>query len=617
MRDARIAELRRAETAAERMGTALQGISRAHRGYLLTGRAEFLAEGERERVQFEAAAARLADARERPWLARETSELRSTFRIWRDSAHSPTVAARARGGLRALAEGTPEAARIVRGTALMARMLEIQVREVREMNREIESALLDVERAEAAEAWESLLIRIGALAIFVLLLALILSLVGRALRQVVTAVEALEAGRYREARFPDAARAPNRETAQLAERFEQLAASIEERERQLQDDIEKLTELERLKRDFVSTVSHELRTPLTSLRGALGLMLGGKVGEIPAKGHELLRIATLNTDRLIRLINDILDVEKIDAGQIDVRRDRLHVRPLVQTTIASLEGFARSHQVELTLDTPKEADAEIIGDADRMVQVFTNLVSNAVKYSPAGASVEITITLSASQVKVRVRDHGPGISGEFATRIFGRFQQSADPALHRSGGTGLGLSIAKAIVGMHQGEIGFEPADGGGTIFWVNLPVVAPLARVEDPRRAILIIEDDPSMRDVLVAQFDAIARPIPVQSAEAALERLERDEIAAIVLDPGLPGMDGLAFARQIRQSERFRRMPMFLYSARAYTPEELRTAGIRATDAFVKSRDPESVLFDRIRRELQKAPTPIATGDSEATRS
>ncbi|MDH5233646.1 MAG: ATP-binding protein [Gemmatimonadota bacterium] len=601
-RNERRAELRRADESMSRMGTALLRLSRAHLAFLATGRPAFLDEVAGEHVSFEVASAQLVAEGGRPWLARATRELADTLRLWVDSAHLPAVRRRQQVGLRAFESGSPDAVRILAGTGLMARLLERQAAVQRELRRERDAVVLESEQAEAREAWDSLVIRIAALAVFVLLLTLIMRLVGRAMGQVVDAARALEAGHYREAHFPSASQAPNLETAQLAATFEQLASSIEQRERQLQDDIEKLTELERLKRDFVSTVSHELRTPLTSIRGALGLILGGKVGDVPPRGLDLLQIAKLNTDRLIRLINDILDVEKMDSGQIEVRRDRLHLRPLVQTTLAGIEAFAREHGTEVRLVSPPEADVEIVGDADRIVQVFTNLVSNAVKYSPDSGVVDVSITVDGDRVSVRVRDHGPGIAPEFAGRIFGRFQQSADPAMHRSGGTGLGLSIAKAIVELHGGRIGFESAEGGGTVFWVTLPAVAPLERVADPRRAILIIEDDPSMRDVLVAQFESLARPIPVQSAEAAQALLEREEVAAIIVDPGLPGMDGLAFARWIRKSERHRKMPMFLYSAREFDPDELRASGIRAADAFVKSRDSEQILFERMRHELAK---------------
>lgn len=602
-RAARYAGLRRANDALGRMGNALLGVSREHRGYLLIGDPAQLAEVAAQRRTFDQAVTQLLAEERRPTMVRQVDALTLEVATWFDSAFTPTIRLRQARGLAGFDRGSEGADLVVRGSDRMRRALLLQEQLQAELRRDLGTAALEAERFESTASWEELLILMAALAVFLLLLTLIVRLFGRALAQVIAAARALEAGRYREARFPSGERAPNRETAELAATFEQLATSIEQRERQLQDDIVKLKELDQLKRDFVSTVSHELRTPLTSMRGALGLILGGKVGEVPPKGQDLLRIAMQNTERLIRLINDILDVEKIDAGKIDVRRDRLQMRALVRTTITSLEGFAREHQVSVALAGGPEQDAEIIGDADRMVQVLTNLLSNAIKFSPAGGVVDVAITPEAGTIRVSVRDRGPGISGEFADRIFGRFQQASDPALHRSGGTGLGLSIAKSIVELHGGTIGFDAAEGGGTTFWVRVPTVAPITSEADPRRVILIVEDDSSMRAVLVAQFDAIARAVGVPSAEAALDHLAREEVAAIILDPGLPGMDGLTFARRVRGSERLRRMPMFLYSSREFTAAELHAAGIRAADAFVKSRDSDTLLFERLRHELQKA--------------
>lgn len=602
-RAARYAGLRRANDALGRMGNALLGISREHRGYLLIGDPVQLAEVAAQRRAFDQAVTQLLAEERRPSMMRQVDALTLEVATWFDSAFTPTVRLRQARGLAGFDRGSEGAGLVVRGSARMRRAILLQEQVQAEVRRDLGAAALEAERFESTASWESLVILMAALTVFLLLLTLIVRLFGRALAQVIAAARALEAGRYREARFPSGERAPNRETAVLAATFEQLATSIEQRERQLQDDIVKLKELDQLKRDFVSTVSHELRTPLTSMRGALGLILGGKVGEVPAKGQDLLRIAMQNTERLIRLINDILDVEKIDAGKIDVRRDRLQMRALVLTTISSLEGYAREHQVTVVLAAGPAQDAEIIGDADRMVQVLTNLLSNAIKFSPTGGVVDVALTPEAGSIRVSVRDRGPGISGEFADRIFGRFQQASDPALHRSGGTGLGLSIAKSIVEMHGGTIGFDAAEGGGTTFWVRVPTVAPITPETDPRRVILIVEDDSSMRAVLVAQFDAIARAVGVPSAEAALDHLAREEVAAIILDPGLPGMDGLTFARRVRGSERLRRMPMFLYSSREFTTAELHAAGIRAADAFVKSRDSDTLLFERLRHELQKA--------------
>ncbi len=573
--------LRRAEVAATRVGTMLATMSRAHRGFLLSGDAAYLDDVAAAHASLDQDIDRLVESVDDLRVRQGLAHVRELATLWEDSALRPNV--------------------VRRGADLIDSATRVQERAVRDLSEDVASIALMEEEASANEEWVSFLIWAAALAVFMLVLMLLMRLVSRALGQVVTASSALEKGRYDEARLPSSHLAPNREMAQLAQTFEQVALSIAQRERQLQDDIEKLKELERLKRDFVSTVSHELRTPLTSIRGALSLVVGGKVGELPARARDLLQIAVSNTERLIRLINDILDIEKMDAGQVTARRDRLRLRPLLETTIAGLEGLAATAKVTLQLEPGPDAD--IVGDADRLVQVFTNLASNAVKFSPAQSSVDFAVTVERGQATVSVRDHGPGIPEEFAARIFGRFQQAGGADSRKSGGTGLGLNIAKAIVELHGGQVGFRPAEGGGTIFWVTLATTLTPSTSSDSRPAVLIVEDDPSMREVLIAQCESIARPLAAQSAEAAFDLLDREKVSAIILDPGLPGMNGLAFAQRIRRDPRLRTMPIFLFSAREYSAEELRASGIRAADAFVKSRDAESVLFDRLRRELARA--------------
>jgi signal transduction histidine kinase/CheY-like chemotaxis protein len=595
-----IERLRRAEVVGTRLGSSIVSMSRAHRGYLLSGDDTYLVDVATARAALEVDALRLLESTSDFNVRQDLAEVLGYVRRWEVEVFRPNVARRRAQGIRAFETGTAGAAGVRKGAALMDSANAAQERTTRDIREQMAQLQLLEEEAVAEEEWLTFLIWTAALTIFVLLLTLLMRLVARALNQVIGAATALDQGRYAAASLPSSHLAPNREMARLAVTFEKLALSIAMRERQLQEDIEKLKELERLKRDFVSTVSHELRTPLTSIRGALSLVVAGKVGEIPPKGLELLKIAVNNTERLIRLINDILDIEKMDAGQVTTRRDRLRLRPLIETTLAGLEGLAATSKVGLHLEPGPDTD--LIGDADRLVQVFTNLVSNAVKFSPQWKSVELSIVLRRGEVTVRVRDHGPGIPEEFAKRIFGRFQQAGGADSRKSGGTGLGLNIAKAIVDLHQGSVGFEPAEGGGTVFWVTLPTVPPLAPGADQRVAVMIIEDDASMRDVLVAQCETIARPVPAQSAEAALDLLERERVGAIILDPGLPGMDGLAFAQRLRKDARLRSLPIFLFSAREYSAEELRGSGIRAADAFVKTRDAEGVLFERLKHELAK---------------
>lgn len=598
----RLSQLHGGTRVATRIGSGLRGVTADYRAYLLTGDTSFLSAAVHERLRLRIDLADLKSMFPNPRVASAVDSIAELLSQWEDASFVPNVALRRRSPVSVFGGGTPAAAALERGARIIGEAMRVQDDLARSLSDATIQTELAVDRDAAYYELENFLIWTAALAVFLLVLTLLMRLVARALQQVVAAAGALDAGEYARARLPDAHQAPNREMAHLATTFEQLAANIERRERQLQQDIVQLRELERLKRDFVSTVSHELRTPLTSMRGALGLILGGKTGELPAKSRDLLQIAMSNTERLIRLINDILDIEKMDAGQISLRRDRLRLRPLLETTCTGLEAFAREHRATVRITSPMESDADVIGDPDRLIQVFTNLISNALKFSPSDGEVEITIAIEDSIVRVRVRDHGPGIPPEFAERIFGRFQQAGGADSRKSGGTGLGLNIARGIVEMHSGAIGFEPADGGGTTFWVTLPVAPPYTGGDDARRVILIVEDDPSMRDVLVAQFESLARAIGVQSAEAGLEVLTREPVGAIVLDPGLPGMSGLEFARAIRQDPKLRTLPLFLFSAREHASEELRAAGIRASDAFVKTRDSEALLFDRVRLELQK---------------
>ena len=598
-RNEALARLHLSELAAARLLTSVTTMSQTHRGFVLTGNASNEEQYELARRAF---FADLTVVRE--FLLNDENVSSEIGRIEALVAQldrdvvAPNFALRRFGGFTAFRPGSVGARNLARGAVLVDSLRLHHGVVERRLREQVIQLQLDAETTAAFGEWETFVIRAAAVAIFLLLLTLLMRVVARSLGQVVVAAEALDAGRYEDARLPNVRTAPNRETARLAHTFDRLALSIATRERQLQDDIEKLKELERLKADFVSTVSHELRTPLTSMRGALGLVLGGAVGEVPVKGRELLRIALTNTDRLIRLINDILDIEKMDAGHVALREVRLRVRQLLETTIAGLEGFARDGEVRLVLlDGP---DAEVLGDSDRLIQVFTNLGSNAVKFSPKGSAVEFSVLHEGERLVVGVRDHGVGIPPEFASRIFGRFQQASGAGAHKSGGTGLGLSIAKAITELHGGQIGFEAAAGGGTKFWVTLPPAPTEVAGSEERPAVLIVEDDVSMRQVLAALVEPFARAILVGDAQSAIRSLSEQQINVVVLDHGLPDIDGLALIRALRGDQRLRKTTILLYSAQEFDPAELRAAGIRATDSYVKTRDAESVLVDRIRKEL-----------------
>jgi PAS domain S-box-containing protein len=226
---------------------------------------------------------------------------------------------------------------------------------------------------------------------------------------------------------------------------------------------------ERLKDEFVATVSHELRTPLASIAGALSLLAGGAAGQIPDAARRLLTIAHANSQRLVRLINDILDIERLEAGKMELDLRPVDVKPLVEQAIEANAGFSDGFHVRVRLEAGAN-EAVVRADADRLMQVLVNLLSNAVKFSPPGEEVVVSIEERDGPVRIAVRDRGAGIPDDFKDRIFEKFAQADATDTRQRGGTGLGLSIVKQIAIQLGGDIGFEAAPGGGTSFHIDLP---------------------------------------------------------------------------------------------------------------------------------------------------
>jgi PAS domain S-box len=243
-------------------------------------------------------------------------------------------------------------------------------------------------------------------------------------------------------------------------------------------DIGERKRLERLQDEFVSTVSHELRTPMTSIAGSLGLLAGGAAGILPHSAAHLIEIAHANCKRLVRLVNDILDIKKLESGLMAFQFQRCDARTLLEMAIEGNRIIADGYGVRIRLDASAEAfDVQV--DPDRFVQVITNLLSNALKFSPSGEEVVIAIEKHSNHVRITVRDHGAGIPTEFKPRVFEKFAQANATMGHEKAGTGLGLSIVRQIVMRMHGQVGFDDAPGGGTIFYVDLPTADHLARWE------------------------------------------------------------------------------------------------------------------------------------------
>ena len=243
------------------------------------------------------------------------------------------------------------------------------------------------------------------------------------------------------------------------------------------------SELDNIKDEFISTVSHELRTPLTSIRGALGLLSAGLMGTVDSKAQNLLRIALTNTDRLIRLINDILDLERMESGRAPLHVRRCSLRDLTKQAMETMKPMADTAGVRLEFSLGVAPEGVFFdGDPDRILQIVTNLLSNSIKFSPPDSTVTLRLEADSSSVQLRVSDQGRGIPVEKLDAIFDRFQQVEASDARQKGGTGLGLAICRTIVQQHNGSIWAEsnPAEhrGPGASLIVSLPR---MSRLLDP----------------------------------------------------------------------------------------------------------------------------------------
>ncbi len=236
-------------------------------------------------------------------------------------------------------------------------------------------------------------------------------------------------------------------------------------------DISERLKLDQIKNDFISTVSHELRTPLTSIRGGLGLLRGGALGEMPGPAQELLEISSRNCDRLLHLINDLLDMEKIASGKLQFELETIALEDLIVTALETNKPYGDRYGVTFAIQS-LDPGLSIEGDRQRLLQVLTNLLSNAAKFSPAGNLVFLSgHATDDGRVRINVADQGTGIPQEFRANIFGKFAQAESAPNRDKGGTGLGLAITKALVERHGGEIGFHDNEPGGTVFYFELPL--------------------------------------------------------------------------------------------------------------------------------------------------
>ncbi len=366
-------------------------------------------------------------------------------------------------------------------------------------------------------------------------------------------------------------------------------------------DVSDLKKLDRMKSEFVSTVSHELRTPLTSIRGSLGLLAGGIAGNLPDEARDLIGIAQKNCERLINLINDILDIEKIESGDLTVELVQVDLMKLVEDAVKQNIGYAAEREVALII-VERVAAAPVAVDAARIAQVMANLLSNAAKYTTARGTVEVGVTPHGAGFRVRVKDCGPGISPAFRARIFQRFSQNDSSDTRRVGGTGLGLAISKSIIERCGGSIGFESTPGEGATFFFDLPAVAATVdsanhgakpRTQSQTRRVLVCEDDADVADLIqrILGQQGIKCVIAKSAAEAKAQ-LAEGRFDAMTLDLGLPDQGGLALLADIRQIPALRRLPVVVVTASSDKPAGHTIGALEITDWLVKPIDNQRLL-------------------------
>ncbi|GGD73388.1 PAS domain S-box protein [Lacimicrobium alkaliphilum] len=238
----------------------------------------------------------------------------------------------------------------------------------------------------------------------------------------------------------------------------------------LVEDITERKKLDKMKEEFIATVSHELRTPLTSIKGSLGLLAGGAAGELSEKANNLILSAQRNTARLMLLINDLLDMEKLVAGKMPINQQKQRLGPLLDEAIESVSNYKNNRKV--FIQTPEHwPEVTVNVDGSRLIQALTNLLSNAIKFSPKGKQVDVSATLQNNMIEISIRDHGPGVDKAFQNRLFQRFSQADSSDNRKMPGTGLGLAITREICQQMDSEVGYRDAKGGGSLFFIQLQV--------------------------------------------------------------------------------------------------------------------------------------------------
>jgi CheY-like chemotaxis protein len=369
-------------------------------------------------------------------------------------------------------------------------------------------------------------------------------------------------------------------------------------------DITKEVEADRAKSEFVSTVSHELRTPMTAIKGYTDLLFGGAVGPLNDNQKHFLSVIKNNTDRLTALINDLLDISRIESGRVRFEPAPVKLGEIVAGVVEAMA--ARAQQKGLTLSYEVDAGLpEVMGDHDRLYQVLTNLVGNAINYTIEGG-VEVEALNVGTAVQVNVRDTGIGIKKEDIGRIFDRFFRSDDSFVQESSGTGLGLPIVKMFVEMHGGRVWVDTELGKGSTFTFILPVPGTEAESEEvsvmrsiTAQTILVVDDDPDIAQLVRLLLENNGyRVLVAGRGHQALEILQRGTIDLVVLDRLLPDMEGLELLENLKSTPATAHIPVIMLTVVEDDGETV----ARGASAYLTKPIHESVLLQQVEAALSR---------------
>ena len=380
-----------------------------------------------------------------------------------------------------------------------------------------------------------------------------------------------------------------------------------------QTDITEVKKVDQLKSEFISIVSHELRTPLTSIQGAIGLLKGGAAGKNTPEVLKLLNIADNNSNRLNNLINDILDIERIETGKMEYKMTAVNLNDLVAETIEANALYGKEYNVEFRL-TETISDAMVHGDANRLGQVLSNLLSNAAKFSADSKRVDLSLRQQNGAYRVSVIDYGIGIDTTFRKKIFQKFAQSDATDSRLQGGSGLGLKISRSIIEDHSGTIDFDSNPNEGSTFYFELPLLdqqdhaSVTSQGSDSKPHILVCEDEPDIALLLrmLLQNDGYHVDIAHDAAQAK-NMLKMKSYDTLTLDINLPDQDGISLIKELHSVAKFKELPIVVVSAKSPDKDgELNGSAVSVVDWVEKPID-ENRLKACIKTALKKNTTGI----------